>query len=251
MGLPGSGKSTIRKDLLNNLAKKDRNNYVSIEDAFLEISKKQIDKIFRYPLNCLPARYSKALVKKLFNRNLMQYDKEVSFIAKYGKALEAFFSSTIYKEMPIKDRKVVIGSFLEAGTLYECVYNDSYKQRYVFFEEGLTQKSLMFVPTNSESIVQNGVIQKYLENIPLPDQIIYVHVSVDACVKRMKGRIDGLTQRLANLEKNQIYSFMERANKHLTYVSSWVEKNSNTKIVHITNESNYVENIKYLSEALN
>ncbi len=89
IGLPGVGKSTLRQDLLNHLQREDKKRYLSIEEAFLQISRLHIDNIYRRPLNYLPHYLALRLSNKLMNRSLMQFEAQNRFLADKGKALGA------------------------------------------------------------------------------------------------------------------------------------------------------------------
>lgn len=246
MGLPGSGKSTIRKDLLISLKKIEKEKYISSEEAFHRTSKQHIEKIFRYPLNMLPNKLSVKLANKLRNRNWMQHDAQNNFIAKSGKSLEAFFGSAVFGSMSIKERKNVVGSYLEMGSLWECICGESNKEKIVLFEEGFVQKSLMFVTTSGEALAEENEVRCYLDNIPMPEIIIYVKVDVDTCHDRMMGRPDGLTARLSNADSNAISSFLERTQSHLELIADWIGENHKGKIVSIDNNEAYEENVQCL-----
>lgn len=133
IGLPGSGKTTLRRDLLSRLSKIDNKKYLPIEEAFLQASRIHMDRVFRYPLKYLPRPMALKFAKKIRNRSLRQFDAQNRFISGNGKALEAFLSSTTYDNMSLNDRKIVIGSFLEMGSLWECSKEICSDNKVVFF----------------------------------------------------------------------------------------------------------------------
>ena len=90
IGLPGSGKSYLRKMLVRRLQLVDNKKYVTSEEAFFEVSRRKMDKVYRHAINILPVYFAMKLIHKLINRSLMQFDAQNSFLAKWGMVLEIF-----------------------------------------------------------------------------------------------------------------------------------------------------------------
>ena len=236
IGLPGVGKSTLRRDLLNHLHRVDKKRYLSTEEAFLQASRLHIDNIYRRPLNYLPHYIALRASNKLMNRSLMQFEAQNRFLAENGKALEAFFASNVYCNMPLKDRRLVIGSFLEMGSLWQCIKGSLIDEVVVFFEEGFVQKSFLFVDQSNGSSIEKDKLCGYLENIPLPDIVIYITADIETCQRRMMGRPGGLTERLKSADKNEITNFLSAAQNHLKFVAEWLSDNCGEIIIEVNSE---------------
>ena len=236
LGLPGVGKSTLRRELLNQLHRIDKKFYFSTEEAFLKVSRQCIDNIYRRPLNYLPHYLALQLSNKLMNRSLMQFAAQNRFLADKGKALEAYFTSNAYCNMSLKDRTNVIGSFLEMGSLWQCIDGRLSADSVVFYEEGFVQKSFMFVDQSNGLLIEKDKLRCYLENIPLPDVVIYVTANIETCQRRMMGRPDGLTERLKAADKNEITTFLNIAQNHLNFVAEWLSENCGELIIEVNSE---------------
>lgn len=248
LGLPGSGKSTIQKQALDKLQADSSRMYFSAEEAFYRASLRNIDNIYKRPLSLLPAGIGEKFAAKLIKRTYMQSDAENRFLAKHGKALSAFFASDIYAQMKEEDRSLVIGSFMEAGSIRECVKDIAAKGT-VIFEEGLVQKSLMFVDHQTTTNPDTKNITDYLLNIPKPDLLVFIEVNIDDCHQRMLSRTDGLTTRLKKADAKTILSFLQRINSHLYEVSDWLKKNHHP-IVHIENNNDPMEAVNTAFESI-
>ena len=241
IGLPGAGKSTLRRNLLYHLQREDKKQYLSTEEAFLQVSRSHIDNIYRRALNILPHRLALRASNRLMNRSLMQFEAQNRFLAEYGKALEAFFTSNVYLNMSPKDRKLVIGSFLEMGSLWQCIKESLNNEAIVFFEEGFVQKSFLFVDQSTGSMIENEKLCSYLENIPIPDVVIYITANIETCHRRMIGRPEGLTERLKEADKNKITSFLTNAQNHLEFVAEWLSDNYGEIIIEVNGEKGLEE----------
>lgn len=236
IGLPGVGKSTLRHNLLNHFHRVDKKRYLSTEEAFLQVSRLHIDNIYRRPLNYLPHFLALRASNKLMNRSLMQFEAQNRFLAKNGKALEAFFASNVYCNMSLKDKANVIGSFLEMGSLWQCIKGPLLDEVAVFFEEGFVQKSFMFVDQSNGSLIEKEKLCTYLENIPLPDVVIYITANIETCQRRMIDRPEGLTERLKSADNNKITNFLSTAQNHLEFVAGWLGDNCGEIVIEVNSE---------------
>jgi thymidylate kinase len=250
LGLPGVGKTTLRYDLLKILKTSNKQIYLSSEDAFLITSKQKMDSFFRLPLKLLPYKQSIKLVQKLINRSLMQFDAQNAFLAKHSLVLQSFLTSTTFQRMSESDRKVMIGSLLELGSVYESIYNFQSCDSVIIFEEGFVQKSFMFIDTKDETLNNQQNIIEYLNNIPLPDLIIYIEADVEACYQRMISRPDGLTTRLKKAGHDNTIMFLDRLQKHLELLVDWLSANTEVKLIKVKNNGNYKDTLDLLSSNL-
>ncbi len=238
IGIPGSGKTTLCTELLSRLNHGGDTRYITAEEAFHKVAKTNIDRIFRYPLKYLPNQLSRKLAAKLVNRSIMQFEAQNKFLAENGKALSAFFSSSIYRDMSITDRGLVIGNLLETASLCTSIHDVLADKFAVFFGEGLVQKSFMFVGHNSDlsNEEEKSRLHDYLANIPLPSLTIYVQANVSTCKERMLNRPEGLPLRLKGADTNTIGSFLENANTHLETVTAWLEDNHASHVIRVNNQ---------------
>lgn len=243
IGIPGSGKSTIRDALIKRLQKTDRNRFLKIEDALFLVSKEKTDTIYRGLINLLPPNLGFKVVEKLFNRTLMQFEAQNRFLAKYGKSLGAFFSSEDYDQMDLKDRDNVLTALIETGSLYEVVHTEINDETSVFFEEGFIQKSFMFISHLRERKEYSEALHNYLKYIPFPNVVIYVKSDFATCYSRMKQRPKGLTQRLKNSNEEVVLDFLKRADAHLIEVIDWLTQHSKTRILEVPNNSENLDDV--------
>jgi thymidylate kinase len=235
IGVPGSGKSTVRKKLIERFKSIDKNQYLSIEEAFLEVSKVQVEKVYRVMLNILPKKIALNISNKLLNRNLMQFDAQNRFLAKWGKSFEAFLASVEFDKMLTNERQLVISAYIEIGSLFECINGKLPEKAIVFFEEGFVQKSFMFISPLDSKYTDNSNLYTFLDNIPLPDLIVYINADPESCYARMLARPEGLTRRLNKVDKNSVLNFLKICDSHLQTITNWLNKNKNINLIEINN----------------
>ncbi len=250
IGLPGSGKTTIKRELMKSLARLDKNKYLSVEEAFLEVSCSHMDSIFRYPLKALPKSISIPISKKLVNRSIMQFDAQNRYLSIYGKGFAEFLLSPVSEGMSKTDCESVIAYFLASASLQELISSLLAEGHMVIFDEGLLQKSLMFVDHASNDVMDNHIVFKYLENIPIPELTIYIKSNIEICCNRMESRPRGLTKRLKGLDRSAINNFMRRSKSQLDDVSRWVHENTNKQVLEISHDSSVEEAVRVIVERI-
>jgi len=236
IGLPGAGKSTIHKKLVQYLQLEDNNLFLTSEEALMRTSVVKMDRVFRCILRILPYDFAIKFNNKLLNRSLMQFEAQNRFLAIWGKSFDAFLKSVEFNRMSIDERANVITYFIELGSVYECIRNQIPEKSIVFFEEGFVQKSFMFISTLQGEVVTQNDLFNYLDEIPVPDLIIYVKANFGSCFKRMLTRSEGLTIRLKNQKENDVINFLKASDNHLQKVVRWMEKNKSVTVLEIDNE---------------
>ena len=240
IGLPGAGKTTLRTKLLSSLQQDGEVRCISSEDAFLAVSKDNIDWVLRYPLRYLPRSAALKFSGKLTNRSRMQFEAQNQFIASHGAALDAFLNSDTYLHMSNLDKQRVIGSFLSMGSLWQCMNTTSMEKKVIFFEEGLVQQSFLFVDHSERETKDKDKITCYLRNIPQADLVIYVSASIQTSWNRMLSRPDGLTDRLKHADEDTIGNFLRASQAHLNIVTEWLTENRHEHFIVWSIENNIV-----------
>ncbi len=238
VGVPGAGKSTIRDTLVRKLKKGARKKFLTIEEAFLEVTKEKQGKIYHLFLNFVPDSIARKIINRVSDPYCQLFASQNKFLAQYGRSINAFLTSSIYKQLDVDDRANVISSFLYTGSICQCVEEHIAPGAVVLFDEGLVQKSFMFVShlsQNNQADNDRTKLYDYLGNVPLPDYLIYIKADLDICYSRMMNRPKGLTARLKHVDKDEIKKFLKNADKHLEEVFDWIKDNSNIELVKVDN----------------
>jgi len=237
IGIPGAGKSTLHAQLVSNLKNSGAGEYLSVNDAFYLVARKEMDKIFRLFLHILPVPSAQLISDKLMNRSLFQFEAQGRFLSRHGESFGAFVSSPSYRKLPMEDRANLIDSYLQVGGILQCIRDGLPGRSVVLFDEGLVQKSFMFVSENSGMDENWLSVVKYLEYIPLPEIVVCIDPPLHVCLERMYVRAKGLTNRMKRLgDQSKIDGFIRRAQEHLRGVVEWLRKNSGTQIIEVVND---------------
>lgn len=226
-GLPGSGKSTIREKLIAVLRKEGHSQCISAEEAFLSAAQMKGDFLCSLARYLLPPSWRRSMAPRLYNRTPLKCQSQNHFLASHGIALNAFFNSMAYLYMNEEDKFQVIEAFLLTGALFFMAKEYSRKQDIIFFEEGLIQKSLMFLWPEAISYDAQAV-EAYMNAIPFPDILIHVKAEPETCKKRMLSRPQGVTQRLKNSTPKTIGLFFQQIENHLNKIYSYVDQHTTT-----------------------
>ncbi len=242
IGIPGVGKSTVQKKLVQRLQLTDQNRYLTLEEALMHVSKSNMDKLYRYIIKSLPYGFALKLSDKLMNRSLMQFKAQNRFISKYGEGFRDFLASHSFDNMSIDDRAILISGFLETGALFECINKQLPENTVVFFEEGFVQKSLMFNSYSSDKDKDESVLFSYLNHVPYPHLIIRVKANLKICYERMKSRQKGFTCRLKGMDKSGILASLEACETHLQKVALWMGEKKNVNLIEVDNDQS-LENV--------
>ncbi len=237
IGVPGSGKSTIRRKIMLELKKKDDTKYITLEEAFLYSARNRVDVAYRLILKILPNFLAMKFIAKITNRSLLQFESQNKFLAYHGKAFQIFLESKEYLDLSPVDRKIVIGAFFYIGALHQLIKdaNQIDNNTAVFYDEGFVQKSMMFVSSRTHRNEKKDALYDYLDHIPFPNLIIFVKTNLLTCQRRLMTRQGGLPERLQKLGSNVIAQFLTNSENHWNEVFSWLEKNSKSEIIEVDN----------------
>lgn len=244
IGIPGSGKSSIRKGLLAALQKEEYPATVSFEQAFYKVSKTNMDRSFRVFLKYLPPNIGLRLSQKLINRSLMQFEAQSRFLAKFGGALNAFLSSPQYTALTIEDRVDVIATFIQVGAMFECLVGRFPEQTRIVVDEGFIQKSFMFVTSTRDHCLERSFVHAYLSQVSLPDIVVRVITNREICYERLMNRSRGLTNRMQRLESpEKIKNFLDVCDEHLDDIVNWLNINTSIPVITILNNKELCQSI--------
>lgn len=250
IGLPGSGKTTLRNRLLSDPNINDNVVLESAEQVFVRVAKNRAERSVRIPLKLLAGRAALGFAARYASRSQLRFEAQARFLARYGESLSAFLSSLCFDSMTELNRQRVIGSYLELGALWECLAGEADEGRAILFEEGLVQKSMMFVDHLGCDVREVAAIEQYLRAIPAADLVIYVKTSADTSLHRMLARPDGLTDRLRELDEPSIGEFLSRAEEHMALVCSWLRESRSGSVIEYDAEDSAADRYVDVLDAL-
>lgn len=251
IGIPGSGKSTIRDRVVQASAKGQSGSVcIGSDEAFLRAAKEKIDRPYRWILNFVNKETGKKILARIGTRSYFEFRAQNKFLSLYGKALSAFLGSSRFERMSNEDRETVIGGLLSAGSRYMAIKEGPDYDGLVLFDEGLIQKTMMFVSDIENPLNETTSLEDYLNYIPSPNLIVYITADINRCVERMGGRSKGLTRRLRKTEPQNIVRFLKNADLYMKNLVEKIEKKGETKILKFNNNGSENEIVKSLLASL-
>lgn len=237
IGLPGAGKTTIRNRLVSFLKSIDGKRYITVEEAFMKTAISKVNFFQRPFLKTLPLDVAEKLSCRMSSVSHVLLEAQNKFISRRGESLGGFLVSSEYKNLSLHDRDILLGAFLKIGAIYEMIDEEFPDNTAIFFCEGFLQKSLMFLSQTVVDTADRDAVKYYLENIPLPNDVVYLKMDVFTSYERMCSRAKGLTKRLEFVDKSAAIEFMERCEAHFRSVLLWLGENTNVNIIEVDNRN--------------
>jgi len=212
VGLPGSGKSTLRNrtaDILESMGIPFR-----LPGAFIE-SHGHMRDVTSNPFGAAVFRACKNL-------------RKAGILIEVGITSPRLVSFTL--RLLISDRRALYDSLLRLRLFLTSLTNRRFAQKGVFaqqlilFDEGVVQRAFtIFADGNRETDPKQ--VRYYARKIPLPDLLVYLKVDPTVMVDRIRLRPRGLSRRFRRMDEDRIASTMNEA-QHM--LDNLVEEIRNT-----------------------
>lgn len=230
-GLPGSGKTTLKKKLLKHL-KKSKIKAYSYED-FLPVAYRRsfgntgsifkivpVEFLFKFKINYILGMNHKIELESL--EKYMYSHKE--FIKNYYELIST--SGFTYDKRAHRYIVKMISQF--------AVFENYSKDNECFvIDEGFVHRLHTLFGYQIRSEFDKNLMNKYMKAIPVPDLAIKIEANIETCKKRIGLR--GLPKRMHRMSENEINLFFERNNLLFDYISE-VIKVENINYYEIENE---------------
>jgi len=137
--------------------------------------------------------------------------------------------------MALDEKRVNIENFLTIGAVHECLSNFFHDEYVIFFDEGLVQRSTMFINKFTNYDGNKNTILNYLENIPVPNVIIYLKTEPMVCLQRMMVRRKGLPIRLKKYSEAEVKKTYYTLNLHFEEIKRWSKEKRNSTLIEVDN----------------
>ncbi|HOD72519.1 MAG TPA: AAA family ATPase [Deltaproteobacteria bacterium] len=217
MGLPGSGKSTLRNLLVESL-QRGGVPCLSMEEALLSSLRARVDgAFFRCLLHALPHGLALKYTPLIFTRSALRYAAQNAFLTTHGGAISAILTHDAFLSRALPERETMFSWFLLTAAQHQLIHECTEDAVSVIFDEGFLQRSLsLFTSPVTTVPPDRSLLSTYLDNVPRPDLVLYLEVDARTCRDRILTRSRGLPQRLVGKDPAEILSHME--NLH-----GWIE----------------------------
>lgn len=247
-GLPGSGKSTMKYHIINELKRK-KNNVFSDEDALLHLLKDKNEIFYFHFLKYIPSKYSEKLLKSIFNRSKLKFASINRFLAIHGNLVQAIFKSDKFDKVQIQEKEKILSWFFNTISIYQIIEDDMQNNVTIVFDEGFIHKiiNLFISPSQNYNNNYNEDIINYIKYIPKPDYLFIVDSKIDDCFERMKIR--GFPTRLKTKSEEEIKDYLRICQGKIDFIIDYL-KEKKYDIIRISNNNSLEVVINSLPELI-
>lgn len=249
MGVPGAGKSTLRTRMMKVLAREGYQVF-SPEDALISALKSGADdSISRLLLMVVPNELLRNHLYAIFNWSNCRLWAQSRFLASRGRSLQAFLGSRQYQAMSFDDRYLALSRFFKLVALYQLVEEEMDAACPVVFDSGFLQKAmgLFLMPGAGVDQIFDNNVSMYLENIPMPDLLIWVDTDIELCQERLTSRPRGAPLRMGNLDQDDVLIFLNACHKYFERAAESVTVRGG-RVIRIMNNDELEKVIQDLSK---
>ena len=209
-GLPGSGKTTCRNKLVQQLRLKGFKAYS--QDGFSELVKE------RYFNNAFVLKkITSKVIFKLEKRRIMNMVRNTH--PHYIK-----FINIALNEFEKQDKKILKG-FIETTLIHYKLFElYSFDDEIMVIDEGLVHRALSLYGYNMNHSLKFEIIIKYLKIIPYHDIVIYIHA--DKHVAKNRVLLRGLPKRMQSFNVSKIDKFYNLNEKMFDTIDNFFQGSS-------------------------
>ena len=230
VGAPGVGKSTQKAAVIEQLSAEGFRSYLTVEDALLHVARRNIDRPMRLLLNLLPRPVGRDLLERIGPRSYWFQEAQIRFLADSYPALEGLLNAPIFQQYSPADKQALFAGFLPAGATLECLKAGGLSHSSVVFDEGLVQKSMMFVAPCVHALDEESV-SVYLQRISHPEVLFLFAAPYETCLKRMTARPKGTIRRLQGVSEQGLKRMYDNSRRHWAFVADWFDQHTRTQVV--------------------
>lgn len=248
VGIPGAGKTTLSRGVAEFLRGNSAATVLLPEKAAFYAAREHCERSVRTVLRLLPEALGQRFFNALGGRTFWQQEFLVSYLLGNHKLLQSVLDAAPVRGLSDHELKVVFTGLLQSGGLLECLRQSSGSDWWVLFDEGMLQKSMMFV--TSQGTFPREAVERYLSHIVLPDVVVNLQVDKGRCLQRMLGRSKGLTGRLRTHSEPEAEAFLDNSIAHWEFVTSWLRDNTDIPVLQIGTEPDQSELIRLLGAEL-
>jgi len=248
LGLPGSGKSTLYNELIdqkhNNLFALDKAVDISTKRAILNYQNhNKLKVIYRY----LIYQLSKNFIYPVYKSNRFIEEEYRKFLINnpdLQKNLVYLFNEFDFDQ---QEKNRVFEWINKLIAEYSFLSNYLNKNESVLIDEGFIHRGIAYCLRNNSSYSIKDFTDKYIECSIIPDILIYVKVDIDIAIKRMKSRGE-ILQVLSTYSESEQRRRLNFAQEYINLVSKKLASKIN--IIEIDNMNSLESSINHLKKDL-
>lgn len=241
IGLPGSGKTTVR----DRLSTTSDTNLLSAPTAY----KIALCKLICSGKFCCLCQY---VPKSVMDKIQLIYNRLVTESG--AERYSEFYSvanNIIMRHTQNEDRRRTATKWLQKLLReYDTISRAFLPPKTVIFDEGFLQRSLsFFCPPHPSTSPNTNHIQSYVDTMPHPDLVITLKVSTQTSYERMHSRSSGVPSSYSDLSRDQLNQSIERMDSYIEQVSTVVQS-ANIPLISVENEGSLERTLQYIRQEL-
>lgn len=252
IGLPGSGKTTIRKDFKKRIA--DRNqNIIFCENAFYTAIKHNIDdSLSKLLLSIIPQTIVENYLPSLLMKFKDLFRNQCYFLAEQSVLFNLLTDRNDFRNLSSESKADIIDFFLRTSIHYRTISNFIKDDRLVIFDdEGFVQRSVsnFILGADTDIASERENIKRYFEIAPLPKIVFYIECDLATCIQRMRKRRSGLSKRLRGMDDHEIYNILIKFNQYYHYLLNLL-KDRGIKMIRVNSNNSPSQNVNHIVNEL-
>lgn len=237
MGVPGSGKTTIYREMAGN------KNFIHHKQALWRtLYLNQSDQLWAYIIPLTPKSVGEKKADAIFKRTI-NYSQNLARFASKNKYLLSLVFDIL--DSDFKNETLIFWMF-NFFAEYEFIIDTILKDELLLIDEGFSQRAISLFAYND--YINWDHVNKYVNTIPLPTQLIVVRSSNQLIEKRIIDREKGLPARMRNLSQENIKRVLINWEKIIDFVIP-IFKKKHVKIIIVDNSGDVNYAIKQINEA--
>jgi thymidylate kinase len=232
MGIPGSGKTTLMKNVNSFL-----NNHGFKSMAFKNASNIALDrsvngKYYKLIKVVLPSYIS----KNLFNKKIHQHNLFLRFVTLNPHLVSLVLNSYVERKLSHYEIHHEVKFIYELFSKFQACIDYLDSNEGVIVDEGFTYEPIRFLSPGK--VFGEDYIENYLDHIPMPNLVIRLTADHDLCYERIFNRPSGPPRDFDEREKKDVIRLFELCDSYINVIASKLEIR-NVTVLNIDTNTDY------------
>lgn len=247
IGLPGSGKSTLRDHVVEILRENSEAAYGLNEGYYCSLSR-NIQIPHEY---ILTSEYVSKIAYQVLNfydrYNKISHSSLTRFLVNWSELISLVYSH-LSTNTPSKERSELYSKWVtDFLAKFALCLEQLYDTETLVLDEGFANRSLTLFHYQSDSTLAD--IEYYANKIPVPEVLIIPNVSPQTAINRMSQRKRGYPPAFKNISNDKRINIQNNIKKVVEAVSDVLQKRG-SKVFYVDNSDDIKSTISTIEESI-